>query len=159
MKLYEIANDYAELANSDMEPEMVADTLEGIQGTFEDKAEQIMAIIKNEQALEDKLKQEAKNLTDRAKSSANRVNNLKAYLASSLETMELKSVTAGVHKLSTRKGSQSVQIDDVDSLPVEFVEYVTTTKPDKNLIKEKLKLGEKVEGATMVTGKPTLMIK
>lgn len=159
MKLYEIANDYAELANSDMDPEMVADTLEGIQGTFEDKAEQIMAIIKNEQALEEKLKQEAKNLTDRAKSSANRVNSLKAYLASSLETMELKSVTAGVHKLSTRKGSQSVQIDDVDSLPVEFVEYVTTTKPDKNLIKEKLKLGEKVEGATMVTGKPTLMIK
>ncbi len=159
MKLYEIANDYAALSNSDMDAETIADTLEGIQGTFEDKAEQVMAVIKNEQALEDALKAEAKALTARATSSANKVKHLKAYLASSINTMELKSVTAGVHKLSTRKGSQSVEIVDVDSLPVEFVEYVTTTKADKNLIKEKLKLGETVEGAKLVTGKPTLMIK
>lgn len=159
MKLYEIANDYAALANSDMDAETIADTLEGIQGSFEDKAEQIMSVIKNEQALEEALKAEAKNLTTRATASANKVKNLKGYLASSINTMELKSVTAGVHKLSTRKGSQSVEIVDVDMLPADFVEYVTTTKADKNLIKEKLKLGETVEGAKMVTGKPTLMIK
>lgn len=158
-KLYEIANEYAELSNSDMDAEMIADTLEGIAGEFEDKAENILAIIKNEQALELSLKAEAKNLSDRAKASANRVKSLKAYIASSMETMELKKLTAGVHALSVRKGSQSVQIDDLEKLPPTFVEYETMIKADKNLIKEKLKLGESVEGATLVTGKPSLIIK
>ncbi len=159
VKLYEIANEYAELANSDMDAEMIADTLEGMQGEFEDKAEAILAIIKNEQALSEALKAEAKNLADRAKSCVNRVDNLKAYLASSMETMEVKKVSAGVHSLSVRKGSKSVEIKDVDSLPSEFVNYETTIKPDKNLIREKLKLGQLISGAELVTGKSSLIIK
>lgn len=158
-KLYEIANEYAELANSDMDADMISDTLEGIQGEFEDKAEQILAIIKNEQALESALKSEAKSLTERAKACTNRIQSMKQYLANSMETMELKKVNAGIHSLSVRKGVQSVNIIDLEKLPSNFVEYETTIKADKNLIKEKLKLGEKIEGAELVTGKSTLLIK
>ena len=158
-KLYEIANEYAELANSEMDAEMIADTLEGIQGEFEDKAEQVLAIIKNELALEEMLKAEAKSLTERAKASANKVANLKAYLAESMQTMDKKKINAGVHSLTVRKGVQSVNILDLESLPIDFVDYQTVIKPDKNLIKEKLKLGEKIEGAELVTGKSSLLIK
>lgn len=158
-KLYEIANEYAELANSEMDAEMIADTLEGIQGEFEDKAEQVLAIIKNELALEEMLKAEAKALTERAKASANKVANLKAYLAESMQTMDKKKINAGVHSLTVRKGVQSVNIVDLESLPIDFVDYQTVIKPDKNLIKEKLKLGEKIEGAELVTGKSSLLIK
>lgn len=159
VKLYEIANEYAELANSDMDAETIADTLEGIEGEFSDKAEQILAIIKNEQAQELALKAEAKSLTDRAKASANRVEKLKHYLATSMETMDSTSIAAGIHKLIVRKGMTSVQIDDLEKLPPQFVEYKTEIKADKNLIKEKLKLGESIEGATLVIGKSTLLIK
>ena len=158
-KLYEIANEYAELANSDMDAEMIADTLEGIQGEFEDKAENLLAIIKNELALAEMLKAEAKKLTERATSCINRANNIKSYMAESLQTMELKKLNAGVHTISVRKGVRSVQIDDLEKLPPEFVEYVTDIKPDKNLIKEKLKLGQSIDGATLVTGKSSLIIK
>lgn len=158
-KLYEIANEYAELANSEMDAEMIADTLEGIQGEFEDKAEQVLAIIKNEQALEEMLKAEAKSLTERAKASANKVTNLKRYLAESMETMDKKKINAGVHSLTVRKGVQSVNILDLEKLPIDFVDYQTVIKPDKNLIKEKLKLGESIEGAELVTGKSILLIK
>jgi len=158
-RLYEIANEYAELANSEMDAEMIADTLEGIQGEFEDKAEQVLAIIKNELALEEMLKAEAKSLTERAKASANKVANLKAYLAESMQTMDKKKINAGVHSLTVRKGVQSVNILDLESLPIDFVDYQTVIKPDKNLIKEKLKLGEKIEGAELVTGKSSLLIK
>ncbi|ABV04671.1 conserved hypothetical protein [Escherichia coli HS] len=47
-KLYEIANEYAKLMDSDLEPEMIADTIEGMEGEFTDKIEQLLAIIKNE---------------------------------------------------------------------------------------------------------------
>lgn len=159
VKLYEIANDYAELSNSDLDPEIIADTLEGIEGEFETKVEQLLAIIKNQQSLEVALKAEAKSLQDRAKAAANKVSNIKNYLAESMMTMEKKSITAGVHSLLIRKGSQSVNIEDLAQLPPEFVDYETMIKPDKNLIKEKLKLGDKIEGASLVTGKSSVIIK
>lgn len=159
VKLYEIANEYAELANSEMDAEMIKDTLEGIQGEFEDKAENILAIIKNDQALEAALKAEAKSLTERAKACASRVEELKRYIAESMSTMDLKKVNAGVHQLSVRNGVQSVEIQDLELIPSEFVEYQTSIKPDKNLIKEKLKLGESINGVALVTGKSSLIIK
>lgn len=158
-KLYEIANEYAELANSGMDTDMIADTLDGIQDEFESKAENILAIIKNEQALEVALKAESKSLSERAKSCASRISNLKAYLASSMDTMEIKKINAGIHSISIRQGVKSVNILDVEKLPVDFVDYETIIKPNKNLIAEKIKLGEAVEGAELVTGKSTVIIK
>lgn len=157
--LYEIANDYAKLANEDMDPEMIADTLEGIEGEFTDKMEQVLAVVKNELALAEMLKAEAKNLAERAKACENRAGNIKQYIISSMTTMDKSKLNAGVHTITVRKPVASVQIDDVDSLPVYFVEYQTTAKPNKNLIKEKLKLGESIEGASLVLGKPSLIIK
>lgn len=159
-KLYEIANQYAELANNDeFTPEMIADTLDGIEGEFEAKAEQVLAIIKNSLAEAEMLKAEVKKLNERAKSAANRADNLKAYLADSMATMDKTKINAGIHTLSIRKGVQSVQIDNAESIPIDYVEYETTIKPDKNLIKEKLKLGEVIAGVSLVTGKPTVLIK
>jgi uncharacterized coiled-coil DUF342 family protein len=157
--LYEIANEYAKLANEDMDPEMIADTLEGIEGEFTDKIEQVLAVAKNELALAEMLKAEAKNLAERAKACQNRADNIKQYIISSMQTMDKTKLNAGIHTITVRKPVQSVQIDDVDSLPAEFVEYQTTAKPDKNLIKEKLKLGEEISGASLVLGKPSLLIK
>lgn len=157
--LYEIANDYAKLANEDLEPEMIKDTLDGIEGEFTDKLEQILAIIKNNNGLAEMLKAEAKNLNDRAKALEAKSENLKQYIISSMATMEKSKMNAGIHTITVRKPVPSVQIDDVDSLPAEFVEYQTTVKPDKNLIKEKLKLGQEISGASLVLGKPSLLIK
>ncbi len=158
-KLYEIANEYAQLSNSGMDEEQIKDTLEGISGEFEDKALNILAIIKNELALEAMLKAEAKSLTERAKAAGNHAERLKNYLASTLEVMELPTFSAGVHKLTIRGGAVSVQIDDLEKLPPEYVDYQTTIKPDKNLIKEKIKLGEKIDGASLVVGKSSVIIK
>ncbi|MGO1190312.1 siphovirus Gp157 family protein [Vibrio casei] len=158
-KLYEIANSYAELENSDMDKEMIADTLDGIKGEFEDKALNILVMIKNSESMSKALKDEAKSLSERAKQEQNKADNLKEYLASAMSTMEAKSLCAGVHKISLRKGVQSVFIYNIDSIPAEYVSFETVTKPDKNLIKEKLKLGEKIDGVSLVTGKTSVIIK
>ncbi|EPZ5305359.1 siphovirus Gp157 family protein, partial [Cronobacter sakazakii] len=46
-KLYEVASDYARLMDADIDPEAMADTLEGIEGELADKIEQLLAICKN----------------------------------------------------------------------------------------------------------------
>lgn len=157
--LYEIANAYASLQNEDLDPDMIADTLEGIDGEFTEKVEQLLSIIKNQSALSTILKEEAKNLSDRAKSCDAKVDNIKQYIIKAMQTTERTKLNAGLHTLTVRKPSKSVNIIDIDALPTEFVKYETLVKADKRLIDEKLKLGHKVEGAEHVYGKPSLLIK
>lgn len=157
--LYQIANDFAKLSESDMAPEMIADTLDGIGWELEEKVEQILAICKNESAYADALKEESKRLSDRAKAAENRVSSMKNYISSSLETAGKKSLKAGIHQVSIRAPSKSVEILDAGAIPPEFVEYDTVIKPDKLAIKKQIESGIDIPGAIIKTGKPSLIIK
>lgn len=157
--LYEIANDFAKLTDSDMGPEMIADTLEAIEWELEGKIENCLAVIKNELAYAETLKAESKNLAERAKASELRADRIKEYIAASLETAGKKSMKAGVHQVTVRAPSKSVEITDSGSLPAEFVEYETNIKPDKLAIKKQLEAGIDVPGASIKIGKPSLVIK
>lgn len=157
--LYQIANDFAKLTDSGMEPEMIADTLDGIEWELEAKVEQILAVCKNESAYAEALKEESKRLAERAKAAENRVSSMKDYVATSLETAGKKSLKAGIHQVTVRAPVESVEITDEGSLPPEYVEYVTTVKADKLAIKHQLKAGNAIPGASLKLGKPTLLIK
>ncbi len=158
-QLYVIANEYAKLTAQDLEPEFIADTLEGIQGEFEEKVEQLLAIIKNEAAYAEALKEESKSLAERAKVSENKVENIKAYIASAMETAGQKSLRAGLHAVTVRAPSKSVEITDESKLPIEFVEYITSIKADTMAIKHQLNAGVDVPGARIKFGKQSLLIK
>lgn len=156
--LYEIAGEYASLMDEGLDLELIADTLEGIEAEFDAKVEQLLAVIKNQQALVEALKTEASRMTARAKQSEAKIDSIKSYIADCMEKTDRKKLTAGVHSLTVREPSASVEIDDYDALPVEFVEYETVAKADKNAIKAALKLGD-VPGAHIKYGKPSLIIK
>ena len=159
-QLYKIANQYAELANSDdFTPEMIADTLDGMEGEFTDKCEQILAMVKNNKATAEALKAEAKNLTDRAKALLNKNENLHQYIISSMNTMEKKKLDAGIHTLTVRAATQKCVIDDVSTLPPEYVEMETSFKPLTNEIKAQLKAGHEINGAHLELGKQSLIVK
>ncbi|WP_312999605.1 siphovirus Gp157 family protein [Leclercia sp.] len=158
-KLYEIANEYAELENSGLEPEFIADTLEGLKGTFEDKVENVLKLIKNEQAYSESLKQEAKSFSERARAVDNKIESMKQYLVSSIETAGLKSVRAGTMAVTLRAPSRSVEVTDVSKIPTEYVDFETVTTPDKLAIKKLLEAGQAVPGCELKTGKPSLLIK
>jgi len=157
--LYHIANDFAKLTDSGMEPEMIADTLDTIEWELEAKVEQILAVCKNESAHADALREESKRLAERARLSENRVARLKEYVARSLETAGKKSITAGLHEVTVREPSRSVEITDSGALPPQFVEYETTIKADKLAIKKLIDSGQEVPGAIIKVGRPSLIIK
>lgn len=157
--LYQIANDFAKLTDSDMDPEMISDTLDGIEWELEAKVEQILAACKNEQAYAEILKEESKNLAERAKSTENRVARMMEYVAKSLKTAGKKSLKAGIHQVTIRAPSKSVEITDASALPAEYVEYETTIKADKLAIKHQIEAGIEIPGARIKIGKPSLIIK
>jgi hypothetical protein len=75
-----------------------------------------------------------------------------------LDNMGKKTLDTGLFKLSVRSGSRSVHIVDREKLSDEFIQTKVTFSPDKNLIKERFKAGEEVDGAVLVTGERSLSI-
>jgi cell division septum initiation protein DivIVA len=144
--LYQIANDFAKLTDSGMEPEQIADTLDGIEWELEAKVEQILAICKNESAYAEALKEESKRLIERAKAAENRVASMKDYVALSLETAGKKVTESRYPSGHDSRPSKSVEITDANALPPEFVEYETNIKPDKLAIKHQIEAGVDVPG-------------
>lgn len=158
-KLYEIANGYARLMDADFDADEIADTLEGMEGELTDKIEQLLAIVKNESGYAERLKEEAKSLNERAAVIQNKVENILAYIASSLEMVGKKKIRAGLHQVTVRAPSESVDITDSSALPPEYVEYETVIKADKLAIKHQLKAGNSIPGAQLKVGKSSLIIK
>ncbi len=158
-KLYEVANEYARLLDSDMAPEDIADTVEGMEGELTDKIAQLLAICKNEQVYAEALKEESKALAERARATEAKVVSIKAYIATSLKTIGKKSIRAGIHQVTVRVPSKSVEITDAGLLPPEYVEYETTIKPDAMAIKHQLEAGIEIPGAKIKIGKPSLLIR
>ena len=157
--LYDIANDYAKLMADDLDPELIADTLEGLEGELCDKAEQTLAVIKNKKMLADALKDEAASLNARSKAINNQIDRLKQYIVDSMNTAELKKLNAGLHVITIKKPSKKLVVDDPATLPPNFVDIETIFKPRTQDIKNYLNSGEKIDGARMEDAKAGILIK
>jgi hypothetical protein len=134
-----IAADYQNLlqlleSSDDLTPEMIADTLEGMEGELADKLDSIMVIARNNLGNASTCDDEIKRLAERKKSFENKDKALRKYILSCL-------MAAGLDKLkktpfTARKGSVNVVIDNTDLLPDDLVNTQTVIAPDKKAIKE-----------------------
>lgn len=164
MKLYEISNTYQDFLNAvesgDIPEEAVADTLEGIQGDFNEKADNIACIIKNLSAEADAIKAERDALSERLKAKQNRANYFKQYLSSAMAAMKIQKVETARNAISFRKSTSCFIADEedfkqchTDLCKKELV--VTIPRAD---IAKMLKSGEEISGAELRT-KQNLQIK
>ena len=96
--------------------------------------------------------QQAKRLSDLARSDASRADALEASLIFVLTQLQPAATRFSFpdHELSSRK-SQAVVIDDEEALDPEWLAVTTTTKPDKAAIKEALKAGRQITGAQLLS--------
>lgn len=94
------------------------------------------------------MKQAAKDIAERAKAKANKLEWLKRTTLASLEALGRPVDEADI-RVSTRK-SEAVEVDE-SILGKEWMTETVTYKPNKTLLKHALKNGEPVEGAVLVT--------
>lgn len=159
MQLYKIANDFKLVSEMDAPYEEIVDALNDIEGAFEEKVEQLLAIIKNSQSYAEALKAEAKSFSERAKVEENKAENLKQYILTSMATADKKTIKAGLQSVTYRKPSKVAEIISEDDVPIDFYEFVTSKKFDMTSIKANLKAGKEVPGVVLKDGKPSLIIK
>ena len=156
MMLSKITEDYKKLQDEDLDPEQLTDMLECIEGAFEDKAKNIMAVINNFNTLE--IDEEIKRLQQRKKYIVNKKDSLKEYLRYNMEATGINKIEHPLFSVTLSKPSQKVQVTNVDLIPDEFITVKTEIKPDLAKIKKELK-NSSVPGAELIDGQGRLLIK
>lgn len=154
VSLYEISADFLKALDGlevDEETGEITnfDAVESLNAQFEEKAESVACYIKNLAAFADDLKAEEDTLSARRKSAERRIDSMKKYLTSCLESVGKDKVETVRARISFRKSVQ-VQIDDEKALPADYTTTTVTVKPDKTAIEKAIQAGQDVTGASLV---------
>lgn len=161
--LYLLADQYradlAKLAELDMPPGVVADTLEGLGGELEAKAQNVALFARSLEAEADAVRQWAKEATDRAKALEARAESMRDYLARCMEACGIEKISGPGIALSWR-ASSAVVIDEPCLVPAEYMrqKLPPAPEPDKPAIAAAIKAGKEVPGAH-VESRRSLQIK
>lgn len=159
-----LASDYAKLqqlveTSDELTPEMIADTLEGIEGAMGDKLDAAYSHVRNLEGLAKTVDDEIKRLGDRKKSFENRAKQIRQYVLMCLLASGQDKLKTTTNTFTAAKGRASVIIDNQDLLPDELVTVQTLVAPDKKAIQEAIENGVEVKGAHIEIGERTLRVR
>ncbi len=156
MHLYEIAKEYRALQtlaeNPDVPLEAITNTLQGIKADFDEKADNICVIIKEEEADAVLLKEQIDSLKARLRKKQSNIDFYKSYLAEQFQAIGKKSLETPRNTISFLP-SEQVVIDErfieLNCNNPALVKTETTQTPIKANIKKAIKNGDKVLGASI----------
>lgn len=149
--LYELTGQFLDIYNLELDEETKLDTLDSIdwQTDYEEKVENYIKVIKNIESDVEARKAEIKRLTELNKADEKKKDHLEETLSTSMALTGHERVDTPLFKVSFRK-SQAVEVDEL-VLPESY--KVATWKPDKKRLKEDLKDGLEIVGASLVERK------
>ena len=162
MKLYEItetlSSALADMEENGFDAETIANTMESIEGEFNNKAVNVVKYTQNIKADIEALKAHEKTIAERRKTLENREASLKEYLRNNMERTGITKIECPEFAITLRKGVNILVIDDQESLPDDYIETVITEKIDKVGLKKALKDGP-IDGCHLEKGKSSILIK
>nr|DAQ53694.1 MAG TPA: resistance protein [Caudoviricetes sp.] len=149
--LYELTGQFLDIYNLELDEETKIDTLDSIDwnSDYENKVENYIKVIKNIESDVEARKNEIKRLTGLNKADEKKKDHLKETLSTSMTLTGHERVDTPLFKVSFRK-SQAVEVDEL-VLPESY--KVATWKPDKKRLKDDLKNGLEIVGASLVERK------
>lgn len=160
MNLFELNDAFRTLQErNDLDPTVLADSLDAIQDSREVKWDNIATWIDRNNATVDWVSKRIKELQDQKKYLENQSKNLMTYLTDSIDDAGYKEARTANHILKPRNYKASVVVTDGDKLPLTFVhtETKTISRPDKKALYEALKSGEQVPGAHLKANRNTVI--
>lgn len=162
--LYEINSAYLSfldaVENEEIPEEAVADTLAGLEGALEEKADSIACLIKSLRAQATSIKAEEEKLAIRRKKKESEAEWFVQYLGSELLAAGKVLMETPRNRISFRR-SEAVDIYDVNAFVKNASSDYLTYKepiPNKNAISCALKEGKEVPGCALVA-KRNIQIK
>lgn len=160
MKLYELVGQFHQLRELEgMEPEAIADTLESLEGEFEEKAKAIVAVRSGMEADVAAIDSEIARLTAMKKAVQNREASLRNYLKTNMQAAGITNIKCPLFSITLAQGREVLKIDDESAIPDDYMKVTTTIAPDKKRILDEIKGGKSVAGCSAVRSEKSLRIK
>ena len=162
MKLYELTGQYLEISNMmsdpDIDPQLIADTLESLDGEFGDKAEAYGKIIRNYQCMIDAIAAEKNRLDARKKTYENAIENMKNRLLMSMIAIDKKKIQTPLFLFSVKSKPPKLEIDNEEKVPKKY-RISQPDKIDKALLLADLKKNGDQDYAHLCIGGKSLQMK
>ena len=162
-KLYELTGQYlalAELADDpDMPGDALADSLEGIEGEIELKAQALLQVVSGLEGDTGAIDNEIKRLQARKNVITNRAKSLKDYLKTNMEQSGINKIACPLFQITLSKPRPMVAVLDAALIPAEYIKTTIVEAPIKKAILDALKAGEVVPGCELGESARGLLIK
>lgn len=143
MTLYQLTEDFVKLlelmGDPETDPEILADTLEGLKGEIEDKAEGYVCVIKELEAQADKFGKEIERLTKQKSVIENNIKRIKDALMTNMATMGKQKILTEHFKVAVVKNGGLQPLKITGDVPDTF--KILEPKPDMKRIREALNEG------------------
>lgn len=158
--LYALAAEYRDaalkLADLDLDPQTLADTLESLSGDLEVKATNVAMFIRNMDVSIEAMKAAEKTMSERRKCAERRRDAVKTYLMTNLVACGIKKIEGPYFTVSVRDNPEAVDVYELGTIPQAYMREVPPPPPswevDKNAIKVAIKAGIEVPGAKLTRG-------
>lgn len=153
--LYEIAAAYRadaeRLAELDLDPQTLADTLESMSGELEVKAQNVAFVARNIEALAASIKEAENAMATRRKAMESRAASLRSYLLRNMQLAGVQKIEGPYLRMSIKNNPAAVDVFDAAQIPSDYMRQPEPPPPapDKTAIKEALKAGVDVPGARL----------
>lgn len=159
MNLFELGRQYQELADrEDLDPTVLADTLDSIDDTWSEKANNIARWVESLDADVEWLAKKKRSISDELSYRKNLRANLMTYLTSAIDDRGLKEVHTDDYILRPRNYKQRTVIDNEDKIPGEYrnyAKYQGMYDIKKTDVYKTLKDGKNVPGAHLEPNRKT----
>lgn len=145
MTLYELTDDYLRLLefaeDPDCDPEVLKDTMDGITGAIEDKADGYAKVIKELDARAEALAKEADRLSSRKKTIEGNIKRMKEHLTLAMVATDKRKFKTNLFSFSVQRNQPSVKFDVPETeIPDDYMRI--KKEPDKTSIKKAIEAGE-----------------
>lgn len=151
--LYELTGQYMDLMEmaEEADPDVLRDTLEGIEGEIEDKADNYAKVIRTLEGQVDTIDAEISRLQSKKKTVKNRIDSIKSNLERSMIQTGKKKIKTDLFSFGIQKNPPTVRVKDESKIPGYFWKQ-KAPELDRAALKNYLKENGATEYAELVQG-------
>lgn len=159
--LFELATDmevlYEMATDPDVDPQALADTIEGVMGMLEDKAASCVYVMKRLEMEQEKALEVSREFTAKATIRGNNIKRIKEAIMSTMDRLGLKELDAGNYTIKVQKNGGKEPLVITGEVPDKFKKVIY--EDDKELIRKALTDGENLEFAHLEPRGKHIVIK
>lgn len=151
-KLYELAEQYnllADMLDQTDDPQLIQDTLDAVEGQFEQKVESIIKLWRSKCAERDIVKSEIFRLQAIVNRLDKQATWLHDYVEAEMKHAGIQQVKSPLFKIALQKNPPAVDVLNEDIIPEQYKLTVVDKRLDKKAIKAAIDAGEEVPGAAL----------